>query len=191
MVVAVFDTDSFLTAAAIADDVCRYLTRNLAITGGLLAEKTHELGAAEAGPGVMHPQGIQTLEVLAIAKNDVGGPFTLINGPVIAHRQSSKDQIVNGIELLGDLIQQFRPMGVQLLIQQLLCLQEIRHPVEAVVLALISYPGGIQLAGQPFSSIDANLDGEREPGLNAGIHPAQHRMLPVLIDKQTLARTLH
>jgi hypothetical protein len=83
---------------------------------------------------------------LAIPKNDIRSPFTLVNGPVIAHRKSSKDLLVNGIEMSGNLIQQLRPTGVQLLIQQLLRLGEIRHPREAVVLALIGHPSAVQLA---------------------------------------------
>jgi len=48
--------------------------------------------------------------------------------------------------------------------------------------------GGLHLSRQPFPSIDADLDGEREPGLNASIEEAEDRMNLVVIEEQAFAR---
>src|SRR5579859_8010209 len=54
-IVAVFDPDSFLTPAAITDDLGRDPTMDLVILSEFLAQKTHDLRTAEAGHGVLQP----------------------------------------------------------------------------------------------------------------------------------------
>jgi hypothetical protein len=42
---------------------------------------------------------------------------------------------------------------------------------------------GLHLSRQPFPSVEADLDGEREPGLNASIEEAKDRMDLVVIEE--------
>ena len=42
---------------------------------------------------------------------------------------------------------------------------------------------GLHLPRQPFPSVHADLDGEREPGLNASIEEAEDRMDLVVIEE--------
>ena len=48
-------------------------------------------------------------------------------------------------------------------------------------------PGGLHLSRQPFPSVHADLDGEREPGLNASIEEAEDRMDLVVIEEKAFA----
>ena len=48
--------------------------------------------------------------------------------------------------------------------------------------------GSLHLSRQPFPSVEANLDGEREPGLNAGIEKAENGMDLVVVEEQAFAR---
>jgi hypothetical protein len=43
--------------------------------------------------------------------------------------------------------------------------------------------------GQPLPAVEADLDGERKPGLDAGVHEAGHRVDLVMIQMQALAVT--
>src|SRR5206468_1279139 len=54
---------------------------------------------------------------------------------------------------------------------------------EEVVAALL-----LELARQPLAPVEADLDVEGEPGLEAGAHEAEDRVSPVLVDVQALAR---
>ena len=42
-------------------------------------------------------------------------------------------------------------------------------------------------SGQPLAAVEADLDVEREPGLNAGVHEPEARMKEVLVEVKTLA----
>jgi hypothetical protein len=48
--------------------------------------------------------------------------------------------------------------------------------------------GGLHLPRQPFPSVEADLNGEREPSLDAGIEKAEDRMDLVVIEEQAFAR---
>jgi hypothetical protein len=41
---------------------------------------------------------------------------------------------------------------------------------------------------QPFPSVEADLNGEREPSLDAGIEKAEDRMYLVVVEEQAFAR---
>jgi len=75
-----------------------------------------------------------------------------------------------------------------LLVEQLLRALPIPHPEELVVMAGVAQLVPVHLAGQPFPPIQADLDLEGEPGLQADVEPAKGRVLVVVVQVQALAR---
>src|ERR1019366_2268577 len=76
-----------------------------------------------------------------------------------------------------------------LFLEQLLGSRNILNPGEAVILAEIAQAFPVHAAAQPFATIDANVNAKREPGLNPRMHPAEFRVYPVVVNRQTGART--
>ena len=63
------------------------------------------------------------------------------------------------------------------------------QPCEAVVPSHVAQAGGIHRAGQPLPAVQADLDGEGEPSLDARMHEAEDRMDLVVVEIQALAMT--
>jgi hypothetical protein len=93
-----------------------------------------------------------------------------------------------GIERAGDGVECPRPVGIELIIHQALGQLGIAQPCEAVVRAFEALALAQQLSGKPLPSVDADLNVEREPGLDAGVHEAEPWIEPVVIEMKALAR---
>src|SRR5215469_9257296 len=93
---------------------------------------------------------------------------------------------MNGVELLGDAM--LGPFGFELTVPQALSFGPVGDRRETVVLLQVIETSGLHLSPQPFPSVEADLDGEREPGLNASIEEAEDRMDLIVIEEQALAR---
>src|SRR6266566_4487869 len=65
------------------------------------------------------------------------------------------------------------------------------HPGKAVVLPHKPQARGRHLPGQPLPSVQADLDGEGKPSLNARVHETPAGMNRVVVKKQTFSPTLH
>jgi hypothetical protein len=62
-------------------------------------------------------------------------------------------------------------------------------PCEAVVVALeLSFALGLELSSQPLAAVEADLDVEGKPGLDAGVDPSELGMKAVLVEMEALAR---
>ena len=85
------------------------------------------------------------------------------------------------MEALLQSVQFAHPIGLQLLVQQLLRPLPIRDPAKFIQAAFILQMGPIHLPSQPLTPIDADLDFEREPGLQPQVHPAELGMNEVVI----------
>jgi len=92
------------------------------------------------------------------------------------------------MDLLLQSVQLTLPIRLELLVQQLLGALPIPHPEELVLMAGVAQLVPVHLAGEPFPAIEADLDLEGEPGLQADIHPAEGRVLVVVVQVQALAR---
>ena len=95
---------------------------------------------------------------------------------------------MNGVELLGDAIKQLGPFGFELPVHQALSFRPVGDPRETVVMLQVIEPSGLHLSRQPFPSVQADLYGEREPGLNASVEEAEDRMDLVVVEEQAFAR---
>jgi len=59
----------------------------------------------------------------------------------------------------------------------------VAEPDEAVVEAVeVASTLLLELVGQPLPSVEANLDAEGKPGLDAGVDPAEDRVPVVLVE---------
>ena len=100
----------------------------------------------------------------------------------------AKNLGMNGIQLVSDAVEQLGPFSFELTIHQALSFGPVGNPGEAVVMLQVIQTGGMHLSRQPFPSVEADLNGEREPSLNAGIEKAEDGMDLVVVEEQAFAR---
>jgi hypothetical protein len=78
-------------------------------------------------------------------------------------------------------------LALQLLVKQGLGLSNVFQPGEGVFAFAVVQAGLIHLASKPLAAIEADVDAEREPGLDARVHEAEDGMNLVMIKVYTLA----
>jgi hypothetical protein len=137
---------------------------------------------------VLDQSRIQTGERARVAEQGVGGPFGLVRRPIILNREAAEHFLVRRVQLVRDGVQQIRPGGLDLAVHQPLRLVGILKPGEAVFTPDVAEAGLVHASGQPLAAIQADLDPERGPGLDAGMHEAEQRVDLVVIEEQALAR---
>ena len=123
-----------------------------------------------------------------MVKDDIEGPLVLVNGPIVGEGVFVKDLVMNGIELARDAVEQLGPFSFELTIHQALSFAPVGNVREAVIMLQVVQTGSLHLSRQPFPSVEADLNGEWEPGLNAGIEKAEDRMDLVVVEEQAFAR---
>ena len=119
----------------------------------------------------------------------IGRPLRLIRRPVVLLGPGLEDLAMQGVQRTRDRIERPLPVGGELLVHQPLSQAGVAEMSEAVVMAReVGVPGAGQLPGEPLTSVQTDLDVEREPGLDAGVHESEAGMEPVLVDMQALTR---
>lgn len=78
-------------------------------------------------------------------------------------------------------------LSFELTIHQALSLGQVGDPGETVILLQVIETSGLHLARQPFPSVEAHLNGERKPSLDAGIEKGEDRMDLVVVEEQALS----
>src|SRR5437870_4703648 len=125
--------------------------------------------------------GVDRGERRGIAVHDVRGPLALVSRPVIALGPASEDVVMERVEGLRNAAERARPSDGELSVHELLGELRVSELREAVVIPAKVRPSSLaQVPGQPLATVDADLDGEREPGLEAGADEAEERMQVVL-----------
>ena len=71
---------------------------------------------------------------------------------------------MNGVELASDAVEQLRPSSFELMIHQALSFRPVGDPGETVVMLQVIETSGLHLSRQPFSPVEADLNGEGKPG---------------------------
>src|SRR3990172_9063384 len=131
--------------------------------------------------------GLELGERARVLEHDVGGPLRLVGRPVVLHGRGLEDRVVQGVERLRDGVEGLRPIRGQLFVHQALGRLGVTQPGEAVVYALeVRAAPAPQLPSQPLATIEADLDVEREPGLQACAHETELRVHEVLVQMQAL-----
>ncbi|MBF8274790.1 MAG: hypothetical protein HW380_3895 [Magnetococcales bacterium] len=129
----------------------------------------------------MHQLRVKVPQCGGIPEHEVRRPFALECGPVVINRKGGKHLLVERIQGTGNPTQKVWPGSAQLLVHQALRLHGIGDPWKAVVASLIGQADGVHLPSQPFPTVDANLDVERKPRLDPGIHESENGVELVLI----------
>src|SRR6266487_2694646 len=186
----VLDADPFLTLPQIADHFAVKALRDLSTRRKASAQIAHHVLAAQGGQGVVQQPRVEVPERRGTSEDHIRGPLALVGGPVIAGLEGTEDRFVRRVQLSGDLVQPARPLYSQLRIQQSLRVGPVFHPGKAVVLPHKLQARGRHLPGQPLPSVQADLDGEGKPSLNARVHETPAGMNRVVVKKQAFSPTL-
>jgi len=149
----------------------------------VFTEKTHDVRAGKGGHGMVHPAWIEVPQVGRMVENHIESPLVLVSRPVIGDGVFTEDLGVNGVKLASDAVEQLGPSGFELTIHQALSFRPVGDPGETVVMLQVIETSGLHLLRQPFPSVQADLHGEREPGLNASMEEAEDRMDLVVIEE--------
>ena len=155
----------------------------------MFTEKTHDVRAGKSGHGMVHPARIEVPQVGRMVENHIESPLVLVSRPVIGDGVFTEDLAMNRVELASDAVEQLGPSGFELTIHQALSFRPVGDPGETVVMLQVIETSGLHLSCEPFSSVEADLDGKRKPGLNAGVKEAEDGMNPVVVKEQAFART--
>src|SRR5210317_584202 len=178
---AMLDSDAFDTMPIMADDL------PLEIAMWFFTQKPHHILAAENRNTAAHQSRIDTGQRFRGFEHDIRGPFTLVGRPIIRFPKRRQHGLVSRIQTTGDFVQLARPVCLQLLLHQLLGFVNLINPGKTIVASLITNSNSIHLPCQPFSSIEANLDGKWKPALNSCVHETEYLINPVMIKKQALS----
>ena len=82
----------------------------------MFTKKPHDVRAGKSSHGMVHPARIEALQVGCVAEDDIEGPLVLVSRPVIGDGVFTEDLGVNGVELLGDAVEQLGPLSFELAI---------------------------------------------------------------------------
>src|SRR5262249_29745168 len=150
------------------------------------AQKTQHVLATETLHGMGNQPRIDRLQAGGIAEQDISCVFSLTNSPVVAVQVQARLWIDPGIDPPGQGIQEpwRRPSGQA--VEQDLGAGQVVDTDEAIVPLLITDSGSIHLACQIFASVDAYLNGERQPGLQTDVHQTEVFMNEIKIQVQAL-----
>ena len=83
------------------------------------------------------------------------------------------------------------PKDPLLAVGELLGAWKVLDPRETVVAPQVSDLGGVELAGEPFPAVYADVHRQGQPTLHAHVQPAEHRVDPVTVEVQALAFAHH
>jgi hypothetical protein len=96
---------------------------------------------------------------------------------------------VEGVERPGQGVEGARPRHGELLVHQALGAGRVAQPGEPVVVpAEVAGAAAFELVGEPLPAVEADLDGEREPRLEAGVEEPEDAVAVVLVDVEALPR---
>ena len=123
-----------------------------------------------------------------MVENHIESPLVRVSGPVIGDGVFREDLAMNRVELASNAVEQLGPFSFELTIHQALSFGPVGNVREAVIMLQVLQTGGLHLSRQLFPSVEADLNGEREPSLDAGIEKAEDRMDLVVVEEQAFAR---
>ena len=95
---------------------------------------------------------------------------------------------MGGIETASDFIQGGDPIEAALLAHESLGLFDVGKVNETIIMAAIRQSKFVHGSSEPFADVEANLDGEREPRLNTGVHKTKDGIDHVVVETESFAR---
>ena len=172
---AMFDPDPFGSILEVAGDF------SLKIAVDFSSQEAHHIATGEGLNAMENQSRINRCDIGGFSERHIGRPFALKDRPVIASPESTKHPGVGRVELARHARQRFVPRNAQLPFHQLLGFGKIVDPGKTVIVATIAHAVPVHHPGQPLPSVEADWDGKREPGLDAGTHPTELIINPVVI----------
>ena len=150
----------------------------------LAAQEAEDVLGGEVDRGVIQQPRIQTGQRLATGEQQVGGVLGLIDDPVIRSSRGTSSRSkgltcrAQRSRIFGQLSLAKRSASVGLV--------GVVELGERVVLLHEAQLLLHHLLGQPFVAIDVDLDGEREPGLQADVDQAELGIEEVVVEDPLL-----
>jgi len=174
---AMFDASSWLAFLfAVGKDF------TLEVAMQLTTQKSKDVLGPEVDGGVVQQSLVEGGQFTLAGEDHVGGIFGLGDGPIVAAAWLQPGLAQDGVELASPTVQLPNP----------------RQPAETVCQTLDTYRGihfgkGVvvlteanalfdHLAGEPIVSVDVNLHGVGEPGLDAHVHQAEFFIDAVIVE---------
>ena len=151
------------------------------------AQEPQNVLTAELLDGVIHQPGINGLEALGVFEHHVSGIFALPDAPVVAAQVQAAVESNPGIDPAGQGVQKAGPTAPGQAVEDALGSWQVFDAGETVVALFVLDAGPVHLSGQPFASVEAHLDGERQPGLQPYVHQAELAVDEIEIQVQALA----
>ncbi len=146
-------------------------------------EGQHILGP-QAQRGVLEELFIRVLQGLGTLEHDIRGILGLVHDPVVLHpRQHILQQ---RIDPSGERRQHPGPVLVREAVRELLRPLTVGDPGERVVLFAIGDAMPVQLARQPLMAVQADLDDQRKPGLDADVQQSELAVQEIEVQRQAL-----
>ena len=153
----------------------------------LAAEKAEDVLGGKGPHRIIQERAVQAGQRRATLEQQVGGVLGLIDDPMhgVAREQFAQQRI----DLPCPTIEDFRPVELGEAVGQALGLDRVVELGERVVLLHEAQLLLHHLLGQPFVAIDVDLDGERQPGLQANVDQAELGIEEVVIEDPLLPRS--
>jgi len=170
----VFDAHSFLPPEAVG--------LHFGFAGGFAAQKAQDLLAAESCHASEHESGIDFLEGFAVFEHDVGGVLAFGGGVIVVNGDCLAQALVHGVVLPDERLKGRLEVGEHLRVHERLGAGQVGDGGEAVVGAFVGDALGVELAREPFAAVDAEVNEEWEPGLEAHVHQAEDGMHEVEVE---------
>ena len=183
----VFDSNPFGALFQIADNFPFKVAAHLSMSGHPVAQKAHDIGAGKAGDGVPDQGWVDGAQGLGALEHHIRGVFALLGCPVVLESQRPAYLRRQRMVLPEDSIQLIGPIQVQLPVHQPLRSGEVADPGKTVLFLGVVHLVTIHLPAQPFPAIEADLNLEGKPALQAQMHEAKLRMQMVEIEVLALA----
>ena len=138
----------------------------------------------EVVDGVMEEGGIDGSEAGGIFEQDIAGVLTFAHGPVVGAQVKALgiDARVKGF---GQVSQPGDPPASDEAVYEDLCPGDVGDVNEAVVPLFERDAFFLHAASEPFPAVDADLDGEGDPGLQAHVHEPELTVEEVEVDVET------
>src|SRR5262245_26781555 len=133
------------------------------------AQESQYILTTELAHGVSDQRGIESVEVPSAAEHHVGGVFGLANRPVVAPHTQARARAKQGIDAIGQHVEEALPLARDESVEHSLSLGKVFDPAEGVVALLKTDAGFGHPPSQVFAPIEADVDREREPGLQSDV----------------------
>src|SRR5436309_10220028 len=157
--------------------------QDFAVEAGMkpATEEGEDVGGGEAQQRVLEQARVEGGQVVPAAEQEVGAVFGLVDDPAVA-ASAEPGLAEQRVAALGPALEDPHPGKMREAVGQPLGLVGMIELREGVV-ALFEAKSPVQhLPSEPLVAVDVDLDGGREPGLQANVDQAEFRIEEVVVE---------